>query len=93
MRNGIIDCNREIEVCTALPQVSSAQQVNTRRAMRDCERRRLPLLLGQRKDLRDSFAQRVAVKCNEARDHSGIDDRKEYQRIFEGFSVRLGLFD
>src|SRR5258706_6720989 len=93
MRNGIIDRNRAIEMCTALPQVSSAQQANARRAMRDCERPRLPLLLGQRKELRDYFAESVAVKRYEARDRSGIDDRKEYQRIFGRLSVRRGLFD
>src|SRR5258706_4907597 len=85
--------NRAIEMCTALPQVSSAQQANARHAMRDCERPRLALLLGQRKELRDSFAHSVEVKRYEARDHSGIHDRKEYQRIFGRFSVRLGLFD
>ena len=93
MRNGIIDCNRAVQMCTALPHVSSAQQANARGAMRDCERPRLPLLLGERKELPDRFPQSIAVKRYEARDQSGIDDRKEYQRIFGRFSVRLGLFD
>src|SRR4029077_15065277 len=93
MRNGIIGCNRAIEMGTALPQVSSAHQANARRAMSDCKRHRLRLLFGHRKDLSDSFAQSVAVKSHEAWNHGGIDSRKEYQRIFGRLSLGLGLFD
>ena len=61
--------------------------------MPDHERRRSPLILGEREELRCELPHHIAFECHAVSDPEAVKDREQEQWIVRRLSERLRLLD
>ena len=93
MLMGVKERVRPIEVFSPFGNVPGHREGTANPPMAERDRKRLRLLMRQRKELSGKVARRMTVKCCKLRYPDALKDRKQCQRVIGWLPERLCSLD